>query len=150
MLIRLLLTRPGGHATAVVDLQMNVPGGGYAWRGAGVPSTRAEEASMTHRPPHRNVATHLGIPLMAWRLAAPDAGRQVTRHPNWVLHQLVADWIAYEWGVQASRAADVSAEPPLPPPRHAPATSDTHRAALGRPRRASRNGAGTARPRTPI
>ena len=60
---------------------------------------------------------------MSWVRAG---GGDVARHPNWPNHQLVADWLAYEWRVQALRAASTPAapEPPLPPPRHAPRTAD--------------------------
>ena len=61
---------------------------------------------------------------MAWRHGVPEKGAKMTRHPNWVVHQLVADWIAYEWSVQSDLTADVDKEPPLPPPRHVPDTSD--------------------------
>ncbi|KAK7233093.1 cGMP-dependent protein kinase [Aureococcus anophagefferens] len=105
-LLRLLLTRK----VAVVDVEMQVPDKSDAW------------------PTHAAVCRHLGVPMVSWRRGvAGDEKSSVARHPNWAFHQLIADWLAYEWGVQGAAAlrgnVDAS-DPPLPPPLRSPDTSD--------------------------
>jgi len=98
MLLRLLL----GRGVAAVVIEMGQPGEGVA-------------AYATHAAACRQ----LGVPMLSWTAAAGKNVVQVGygsahRHPPWPAHQLIADWLAHEWRLEAGRALALSDEPAPP------------------------------------
>ena len=82
-LLRVLLRR----GTAVVVVETHQPSPGVAAYGGHAPACRS-----------------LGVPMMAWT-AATSGNFHGARHPPWPGQQLIADWLAHEWRLQAGRAA---------------------------------------------
>lgn len=82
ILLRLLLRR----GTAVVVVETHQPNPGLAAYGG-----------------HAAACRSLGVPMMAW--TAASLHQTQGRHPPWPGQQLIADWLAHEWRLQAGRAA---------------------------------------------